>query len=89
MTSDSVHIDGQTFTRRCIRGRRTKYVARVLSGFALNGLDKVGAYAIIAQWDLDVHILFWDLLGYDGSWWDQSSAGAIGESKRLWMEVTR
>jgi len=86
-----ISTDGQTFAQRAQRGRKTKFVARVLRAFNVNG-DLVSSYAAIAEWEFDQHILFWTLLGYDGRFWIDSNSGVpgmIGETKRLWAEVTR
>lgn len=87
-------IDGQLCPVRATRGRKTRHVARVLRAFAVDSRDILRCERC-ADWPRDKHLLFWELLGYDGRYMTvgrtvhETLAGMIGESKRLIQEVTR
>ena len=89
-----IEIDGQLCVVRCTRGRKTKFVRRLLRGLLLTG-DLVDNYAVIARWEPELHELFWDLVGYDGGLYvdgrndRENIAGMMGESKRVLAELTR
>ena len=80
-----LEIDGQYVHRRCMRGRKSKYVRRVLRAFGVERCESC------AMWEEAQHLLFWELLGYDGRWysWEHGLPGMIGETKRLIAEVMR
>ena len=81
----SLVIDGQRVPQRMTRGRKTKFVRRVLRGFRVESCESC------AMWEEAQHLLFWELLGYDGRYysWVHGLPGMIGESKRLIQEAMR
>ena len=85
------NYDGQIVPLRCTRGRKTKFMRRVLRAFELDGESELYAWFVIAGWTPAEHQLFWDLCGYDGSNWDARHGlpGMIGESKRVLAEMRR
>lgn len=86
-------LDDQRHVVRAMRGRRSHHVRLVLAAFGI--ARGACATEACANWEYDQILLFWDLLGYNGSEWVRGRnrveawAGMIGETKRLIQEVLR
>lgn len=84
-------LDGQLCPQRMTRGRKTKAVKRALRAFGVERGTPL-AQESCSHWEYDQHLLFWELLGYDGRYWIGTKSGLpgmIGETKRLIAECHR
>jgi len=65
-------------------------VRRVLRAFGVSASNPLAGESC-GDWPREKHLLFWDLLQYDGSEWSavHGLPGMIGETKRLIAECHR